>query len=92
MQDDKFVFVALTPSFLSLRDQSADWSWQSPNYSGRFVRAFVRFTYNPEDLGDCHVASLLAMTALSERFKQQFIDVPGGTGIPGKKRKDANEL
>ena len=26
----KLVFVALTPNFLSLRDQSADWSWQSP--------------------------------------------------------------
>ena len=26
----KLVFVALTPNYLSLRDQSADWSWQSP--------------------------------------------------------------
>ena len=23
-------FVGLSPSFLSLRDQAADWSWQSP--------------------------------------------------------------
>ena len=29
-QYDKLVFVALPPNFLSLRDQSADWSWQSP--------------------------------------------------------------
>ena len=62
-QIDKLVFVALTPNYLSLRDQSADWSWQSPNYSGRFVRAFVRFLEFSEYPGDCHVASLLAMTA-----------------------------
>ena len=56
--------LAASPqSFLSLRDQSADWSWQSPNNSGLFVSAFVRFTYNPEYPGDCHVAALLAMTA-----------------------------
>ena len=29
-ENDKLLFVALTPNFLSLRDQSADWSWQSP--------------------------------------------------------------
>ena len=29
-QTDKLVFVALTPNFLSLRDQCAHWSWQSP--------------------------------------------------------------
>ena len=29
-QIDKLVFVALTLNYLSLRDQSADWSWQSP--------------------------------------------------------------
>ena len=29
-QSAKLVFGALSPSFLSLRDQSADWSWQSP--------------------------------------------------------------
>ena len=28
--NDKLVFVGLSPSFLSLRDQSEDWSWQSP--------------------------------------------------------------
>ena len=38
-QTDKLVFEKI----LSLRDQCAHWSWQSPNYSGRFVRAFVRF-------------------------------------------------
>ena len=27
---DKLVFVAACQSILSLRDQSADWSWQSP--------------------------------------------------------------
>ena len=37
---DKLVFEKM----LSLRDQSADWSWQSPNNSGWFVRAFVRFS------------------------------------------------
>ena len=58
---------------LSLRDQSADWSWQSPNNSGRFVRAFVRFSVISEDLGDCHVASLLAMTAFVWCAKQQFV-------------------
>ena len=48
---------------LSLRDQSEGWPWQSPNNSGRFVRAFGRFSHIPEDQGDCHVAALLAMTA-----------------------------
>ena len=43
---------------LSLRDQCAHWSWQSPNNSGRFVRAFVRFSGFSEDPGDCHVARL----------------------------------
>ena len=32
---DKLVFFALTPNFLSLRDQSADWSWQSPYLEGK---------------------------------------------------------
>ena len=68
---DKLLFARSLE--LSLRDQSADWSWQSPNNSGRFVRAFVRFTYNPEDLGDCHVAALLAMTAFIWCAKQQFV-------------------
>ena len=58
---DKLVFARSLE--LSLRDQSADWSWQSPNNSGRFVRAFVRFSDISEDPGDCHVAALLAMTA-----------------------------
>ena len=40
-QTDKLVFERSLE--LSLRDQCAHWSWQSPNYSGRFVRAFVRF-------------------------------------------------
>ena len=68
----KLVFVGLTPNYLSLRDQSADWSWQSPNNSGRFVRAFVRFSDISEYPGDCHVASLLAMTAFSRCAKYQF--------------------
>ena len=67
----KLLFIRLLE--LSLRDQSADWSWQSPNNSGRFVRAFVRFSYIPEYPGDCHVAALLAMTAFSQCAKQQFI-------------------
>ena len=29
-QSDKLVFVGLSPNFLSLRDQCAHWSWQSP--------------------------------------------------------------
>ena len=29
-QYDKLVFVGLSPNFLSLRDQCAHWSWQSP--------------------------------------------------------------
>ena len=29
-QPDKLVFVGPAPDYLSLRDQSADWSWQSP--------------------------------------------------------------
>ena len=69
---DKLLFIRLLE--LSLRDQSADWSWQSPNNSGQFVRAFVRFSDISEDLGDCHVASLLAMTAFSQCAKQQFVN------------------
>ena len=57
---------------LSLRDQCTHWSWQSPNNSGRFVRAFVRFSGFSEDPGDCHVASLLAMTAFIQPAKHQF--------------------
>ena len=66
----------LLDNLLSLRDQSADWSWQSPNNSGRFVRAFVRFSDISEYPGDCHVASLLAMTAFIWCAKQQFIALP----------------
>ena len=76
---DKLLFARSLE--LSLRNQSADWLWQSPNNSGRFVRAFVRFLYIPEYLGDCHVASLLAMTAFSQCAKQQFI---GQLRITGK--------
>ena len=57
---------------LSLRDQCAHWSWQSPNNSGRFVRVFVRFSDISEYPGDCHVASLLAMTAFIWCAKHQF--------------------
>ena len=70
-ENEKLLFIRLLE--LSLRDQSADWSWQSPINSGRFVRAFVRFPYIPENPGDCHVASLLAMTAFTWCSKQQFI-------------------
>ena len=55
-QYDKLVFSRSLE--LSLRDQSADWSWQSPINSERFVRAFVRFSGFSEDPGDCHVARL----------------------------------
>ena len=68
---DKLVFERSLE--LSLRDQSADWSWQSPNNSEWFVRAFVRFSYNPEDPGDCHVAALLAMTAFFSAANSQFL-------------------
>ena len=62
---------------LSLRDQCAHWSWQSPNNSGRFVRAFVRFSDISENPGDCHVASLLAMTAkMSVSNNNLFVRIP----------------
>ncbi len=70
-QTDKLVFERSLE--LSLRDQCAHWSWQSPNNSGRFVRAFVRFSDISENLRDCHVAALLAMTAFIWCAKQQFI-------------------
>ena len=51
--------------------------WQSPNNSGRFVRAFVRFSYiSPLSGGLPHQsADWFAMTALF--FKQQFVLLPG---------------
>ena len=70
-QYDKLVFSRSLE--LSLRDQSADWSWQSPINSERFVRAFVRFSGFSEDPGDCHVAALLAMTAFIQPAKHQFV-------------------
>ena len=82
MQCGKWVFEGSLE--LSLRDQCAHWSWQSPNNFGRFVRAFVRFLGFSEDPGDCHVASLLAMTAVFERFKQQFV-IPRQLRFPDAK-------
>ena len=73
-QTDKLVFERSLE--LSLRESSAHWSWQSPNNSGRFVRAFARFSGFSEDPGDCHVASLLAMTAFFRRDKHQFAALP----------------
>ena len=75
MQCGKWVFERSLE--LSLRDQCAHWSWQSPNNSGRFVRAFFRFSGFPEDPGDCHVASLLAMTAFIQPAKHQFVFLRG---------------
>ena len=57
---------------LSLRDQSADWSWQSPNFSDRYRRRNPRFTNFSEEPGDCHVASLLAMTAFFGALNNNF--------------------
>ena len=31
------VFVGLTPNYLSLRDQCAHWSWQSPYLEGKCI-------------------------------------------------------
>ena len=36
-QCDKLVFVGLSPGFLSLRESSAHWSWQSPYLVGKCI-------------------------------------------------------
>ena len=68
-------------NYLSLRDQCAHWSWQSPNNSGRFVRAFVRFRYISPLTGELprQCAHWLAMTAFFRvrTRKQQFIALCG---------------
>ena len=66
-----------------MRDQCAHWLWQSPNFSDRYRRRNPHFANFSEEPGDCHVASLLAMTALSERFKQQFTSAPQSSS-PGE--------
>ena len=46
-QAGKLVFVGLTPNFLSLRDQCAHWSWQSPYLEGKRTEKFLKEWESP---------------------------------------------
>ena len=62
----KLVVAALTPNFLSLRDQCAHWSWQSPGQmenvsttapqSGETLRFWQKSLPGSFQLGDCHTS------------------------------------